>query len=289
MTARDEISLKSQDIKWPGACSVVLVFANTTMLDMSTGFLLAILVATVIIALVAFEGGLWIGRWRSQRPDPEAQLPVRTLVASILGLLAFILGFTFDLASSHYDSRSQSILDEAIALRMAYHRADFLPDAERTNIRRLLRQYVDLRLEVGRSGNLDEVLGSLRHLQDDIWAQAVEAGKKETGPSLAPLVQSLTEVVDVHGERALAGIQSRIPAVVWCALYGMMVLSVASAGYLSGLAGTRRSLAAVAYAMAFAAVIVMIAAADIPQSRQFLRNHQALSDLRTEVMGHVDP
>jgi hypothetical protein len=70
MTARDEDHPQVVDIKWPGACSVVLVFANTTMPDMSAGFLLAILVATFIIVLVAFEGGLWIGRWRSRPFHP---------------------------------------------------------------------------------------------------------------------------------------------------------------------------------------------------------------------------
>ena len=107
---------------------------------MSPLLLVALFFATVIAALCAFEGGLRFGRWRSQQPDPEPSLPVRTLVASIMSLLAFILGFTFGSASSHFDSRSQSVFDEAVAIGTAYHRADFLPDPEAANMRRLLRE-----------------------------------------------------------------------------------------------------------------------------------------------------
>ena len=70
----------------------------------------------------------------------------------------------------------------------------------------------------------------------------------------------MTEVIDVQGERALAGVRTRIPFSIWVILYGIMVVSVAAAGYHAGLAGARKSVAALAYALVFAAVIVMIAA-----------------------------
>jgi hypothetical protein len=253
---------------------------------MSPLLLVALFFATVIVALLAFEGGLRFGRWRSRQPDPEPPLPLRTLVASIMRLLAFILGFTFGSASSHFDSRSQSIFDEAVAIGTAYHRADFLPDPEAANMRRLLREYVDLRLETSGSGDNDDAVARLRQLQQELWAQAVAAGKEDIGPlSAAPLIQSLTEVIDVQGERALAGVRTRIPFSIWVILYGIMVVSVAAAGYHAGLAGARKSVAALAYALVFAAVIVMIAAGDVPGSRQLRISHQALMDLRARLTG----
>src|SRR5262245_24334785 len=79
---------------------------------MSPSLLIVVFLATAGLTLLAFEGGLKFGKWRSSRPHPEPQLPVRALVASILSLLAFILGFTFGLALSHFDSRNQSVFDE---------------------------------------------------------------------------------------------------------------------------------------------------------------------------------
>jgi hypothetical protein len=251
---------------------------------MSLRLLVALFFGTVVVALLAFEGGLRFGRWRSQRPDPEPLLPVRTLVASILHLLAFILGFVFGLSSSHFDSRGRSIFDESIAIGTAYHRADLLPDPSRTNVQRLLLEYVDRRLEVGRPGTVDEeTFAQLRQVQRVLWAEAVAAAKKESTPSTTPLIQSLSDVIDVQAERVLAGIQSRIPWQVWVILYWILVLSIAAAGYHAGLAGARRSFAAVAYAFVFAAVIVMIAAGDVPGSEQFQTSHRALTDLRARL------
>jgi hypothetical protein len=244
----------------------------------------SLFIATVAATLVAFECGLRFGRWRSQQPDPEPQLPVRTLVASILSLLAFILGFVFGLASNHHDSRSQAVFDEAIAIGTAYHRADFLPDTERVHVRRLLREYVDLRVEAGRAANRIEKIAQLRHLQKQIWAQAVTVGKKDFGPpSPAPLIQAISEVIDVHGERVLADVRARVPFRVWLTLYGIMALCIAAAGYQAGLAGARRSVAAVAYAFVFAGVIVLIAAGDVPGTDQLRSSHQALIDLRARL------
>jgi hypothetical protein len=153
-------------------------------------------------------------------------------------------------------------------------------------MRRLLREYVDLRLETSGSADNDDAVARLRQFQQTLWAHAVAAGKKDIGPlSAAPLLQSLTEVIDVHGERALAGVRTRIPFSVWVILYGIMVVSVAAAGYHAGLAGARKSVAALAYALVFAAVIVMIAAGDVPGSRQLRISHQALMDLRARLTG----
>ena len=66
-------------------------------------------------------------------------------------------------------------------------------------------------------------------------------------------------------------------------LLSCLAISVAAAGYHAGLAGTQRSIAAVAYALVFAAVIVLITAADIPGVSQLRTSHQALVDLQERL------
>jgi len=248
-------------------------------------FLLALFTATMVIALIAFECGFRFGRWRSRQPDPEPLMPARVLVTSTLGLLAFLLGFTFGLASDHFDSRNEFVFDEALSIATSYHRADFLQDPERTKIRHLLRKYVGLRLEANRSAEVEgSTIAELRRLQGQIWSEAVAAAKKVNGPlSAAPLLQSLTEVFDVRGERALDGFRARIPLKVWLFLYIIMTISIAAAGFQSGLAGARRSLAVFGYALVFASVILMIIAGDTPGSTQIRSNRQILLDLQARM------
>jgi hypothetical protein len=250
---------------------------------MSPLLLTGVFIATVAVALLAFEAGLRLGRWRGRQPDPEPQQPILTLVASILSLCAFILGFTFGLASSHSDARSQAIFDEAVAISTAYRRAELLPDPERSNVRRLLRDYVDLRLNAGRSVDNRDASEQLRQLQTEIWTESVTASRHAVERSALPLIQSVADVIDVHAARVLAGIRSRIPFTVWAVMYSIMAIAVSAAGYQAGLAGGRRSLAAVFYALVFGAVIMMIAAADVPGSEQIRASHQALIDLRSRL------
>ena len=202
-------------------------------------------------------------------------------------MLGFILGFAFGLASSHFDARGQAVFDESVAIGTAYHRADLLSDSDREEMRSLLREYVDLRLDVGQFGKSQE-LDRLRQMQEHIWTQAVAADKKGAGSAAAPLLQSLTDVIDLHGERVLAGVRMRIPLRVWIILYAIMIVAVATAGYHAGLAGARKSIAMAAYAMVFGAVIVLIAAGDIPNAEQFRSSHQALIHLRERMAGPVN-
>lgn len=241
-------------------------------------------VATVILALIVFECGLRFGRWMSRRVNPEAQLSARVMVTSTLSTLAFILGFTFGLASQHYDSRTQSVFDEAISISTAYHRADFVSEPDRASIRHLLQRYVTLRLEINQNGNVEGRIPELRHLQEQIWDEAVAAGKKTNGSlSAAPLLQSLTEVFDIHGERVLEGFRDRIPSPIWLLLSIILAISVAAAGYHSGLTGTRTSFAAIGYALVLALIISMTVAADIPGTTQVLSNYQTLKALQARM------
>jgi hypothetical protein len=64
---------------------------------------------------------------------PHARL--EPLVQSTLGLLAFLLAFTFGMASSRFDARRQLVVDDAVAIRTASLRAQQLPDAHRNEVR----------------------------------------------------------------------------------------------------------------------------------------------------------
>jgi len=59
-----------------------------------------------------------------------------------------------------------------------------------------------------------------------------------------------------------------------------MILAMAEMGYHSGLAGKRRPLAIPAVALAFAAVMLLIADLDRPGEGLIRINQEALSDLR---------
>src|SRR6516164_1870019 len=110
-------------------------------------------VVILLVVLISVECGYRLGKYRRSRHEQEKETPVGTMVGATLGLLAFILAFTFGLAAARFDARRQVLLDEANAIGTTYLRAGMLPE-RREEIRTLLRTYVNTRLEAVQSGKI---------------------------------------------------------------------------------------------------------------------------------------
>jgi hypothetical protein len=237
----------------------------------------------LLIVLLSVECGYRLGKYRRSRSEEEKEAPVGTMVGATLGLLAFILAFTFGLAAARFDTRRQVLLDEANAIGTTYLRAGILPE-RREEIRGLLREYVDTRLAAVQSGNIAEGIRRSEDIQQEVWAQAVAVGEKNPNSIIVGLfVQSLNEVIDLHAKRVQAGLRSRIPGAIWIGLFAVAVLSLAAMGYQAGLVGTRRSLAIFAVAFTFSVVIELIADLDRPQEGVLRVSQHALLDLQRSM------
>jgi len=248
----------------------------------------ALFMATLVVALLSFEGGFWVGRRRSLRSEQEQEMVVRGLVGGMLGLEAFMLAFTFGAAAAHFDARRQVVIDEANTIRTAYLRADFLPEPHRAEIRNLLREYVDVRLEGVRSGKIEQGIARSEELHNQLWLQAAASREKTPSPAFAvQFIQSLNEIFALHSRRVITGLEFRIPNIIWIVLYAITALAAASIGYHSGLTGRSRPLVALAIILAFSAVILLIEDLDRPLYGFLEVSQRALVDLQTMMNAQI--
>jgi len=237
----------------------------------------------LLVVLLSVECGYRLGKYRRSRSEQEKEAPVGTMVGATLGLLAFILAFTFGLAAARFDARRQVLLDEANAIGTTYLRAGTLPE-HGEQIRTLLRDYVTARLEAVQSGNIEEGINRSESIQQQLWSHAeAVAGKNPNSIVVGLFVQSLNEVIDLHAKRVQAGVRSRIPGAIWLGLFAVAALSLAAMGYQAGLARTRRSLAVFAVAITFSVVIELIADLDRPQQGVLRVSQHALLDLQRSM------
>jgi hypothetical protein len=237
----------------------------------------------LVVVLLSVECGYRLGKYRRNRHEQEKETPVGAMVGATLGLLAFILAFTFGLAAARFDTRRQVLLDEANAIGTTYLRAGMLPD-RRDGIQALLREYVDTRLEALRSGNIAAGVRQSENIQSQLWAHATAVGEKNPNSIVVGLfIQSLNDVIDLHAKRVQAGLRSRIPGAIWVGLFAVAALSLATMGYHAGMVGTRRSLAILAVAFTFSVVIELIADLDRPQEGILKVSQQALLDLQRSM------
>jgi hypothetical protein len=240
----------------------------------------------IMVAILSFEGGFRAGRWRSQRQNHEQEVVVRSEVAIILGLVTFILAFTFWIAASHFDAMRQARLNEVNAIRTTYLRADLLPEPYRMETRNLLREYVDVRLEAFRTGNLEQAIARSEELQDRLWSQAIAAREKVSSPFFAGyVIQSLNEMISLYTRRLMIRMEFRIPNTIWIVLYTLMALAAVAIGYHAGLTGARRPLIITAFVLIFAFVILLIADLDNPARGALRVSQHAMEDLRRTMGG----
>src|SRR3954452_10046475 len=100
--------------------------------------------ATVGLAFVAVVAGYLLGN--RLRSEEAKKAPVGELVGAMLTLASLLLAFTFGWAQSHFDARRDLVLNEANAIGTTWLRARMLPEPNRSQTRKLLREYLEVRL-----------------------------------------------------------------------------------------------------------------------------------------------
>jgi len=94
---------------------------------------------TITLVLISMEFGFRIGKRRIRFEEDTKNSSTSSMVGAVLGLLAFMLAFTFGMSSQRYDTRRQLLREEANTVNTAYLRAGLLSEPRRTEIRSLLR------------------------------------------------------------------------------------------------------------------------------------------------------
>lgn len=247
----------------------------------------ALFPAMVMMVLFLVEAGFRLGRYRGTKLDHEMEAPVGAMVGAALGLLAFMLAFTFGNAASRYDTRRHLVVEEANAIGTTYLRASMLPDRG-DEIQELLRKYLELRLEIARTGAVEAGVLRSEALQGELWAEATEVVRQRDSEIVSLFVQSLNELIDIHATRTAFAGRARIPSTIWISLLAVAGFSLGVMGYYVGLSGSRRSLATVALAVAFSTVLLLIADLDRPQEGALRVSQQSLLDLQ-RTMGLPAP
>lgn len=248
----------------------------------------AIFAGAISIVMASIEVGYRLGQIAHRRSEDEKESPTSAFAGAVLGLVAFILAFTFGIVSNRYDARKALTREDANAIRTAYHRSDFLPEPDRAEAKSLLKQYLDARLEFAQVGNLEptrlnDFLAEVEHIQGRLWDMAVANARLDMNSDVAALyIESLNELVDVHATRLAVGVQERIVWGIWRVLLGLTILGMMGMGYHAGIAGSKRSMSMLILALSFALVIAMIASIDRPTG--FLRaTQQPLIDLQRDL------
>lgn len=251
-----------------------------------------ILVLTVLGQLACIEFGFRIGRVRQGKPNKSQMAQVRAIMGASLGLLAFMLAFSFNTAQQHFEERTRAYLVEVSAIDSAFRGAGLLPAPQRDEARDELRKFAEVRLDTtryARANDVPSVIQMIREserIHDTLWRIA-ETSAANAGPErdTGLFVQAVIGMINAHDQRLQVSLFNRISPIIWLTLYGMAMLSMAVMGYQAGLTGTRSSFATWTLAATFAFVIVLITDLDRPRMSLFQMNQDLMVELRNRMDG----
>ena len=222
--------------------------------------------------LLAAESGFRLGRHFLPADEPHLHSHVQALQTALLGLLALLVGFTLAMAVSRFDMRKELVLAESNAIGTAYLRSDLLGEPNRSEAARLLRAYVDARLDFydagADAGRLAAANAEARRLQAKLWTIAVDSAAKDPRPvSVSLFTQALNDVIDLY-EKRLRALENRVPDVVFYLLFIVAAVGIGFIGYGAALSGRRyfRSTALVSLLV----MLVIVAVMDLDRPRRGL-------------------
>ena len=258
------------------------------MSDLYNYNLLTIFLVSVAAILAASE----IGRQLGVRTADRGGKNISTLESAILALLALMIGFTFAMALSRFEGRREAVLNEANAIGTTALRARLLPPPHRAEVLKLLREYVQIRLDLTQRipspMELSAAIARSNELQEALWQQAkAVVGKDNAMVPTGLFIQTLNEMIDNQAKR-LTALRNRVPNVVLVALYAMAVIASAFTGYTSGLEARRSRLPVYITGMLICAVILLIQDLDRPSAGFITTSQQPMVDTAAGISGYTD-
>jgi hypothetical protein len=251
----------------------------------------ALFVGTILIVLASIELGYLLGRHTHRKSEEEKESSASPITGSVLGLVAFILAFTFGIVFNRFDAKKELVKQEANAIGTAWLRSDFLPEPDRSEAKSLFRDYVEMSLAFVQSRDTSPeyaktVRSERQQIQNRLWDMAMVHARQDPHSELAALyIESLNEVIDLRTLRVVVGLQARMPTAIWFMLFSLTCLGVMSMGYQTGIAGSKRSTVRPILATSFALVITLIALLERPNSRIIPVSQQPQIDLLSSMGG----
>lgn len=254
--------------------------------------LLAVFAINVLIQLLFIEAGY---RWATRKGGKgnKAQMAqVRAIMGASLGLLAFMLAFSFNMAQQHYEERIRAYMMEVSAIDSAFRGADLIRPEARQAAKDLLVEFARIRIQTNQVAEnqdmpaLVELIRESERMHDRLWAiaeRSMEGG--EDGYDTGLFAQAVLAMIDAHDARLQTIFFNRVSPIIWFTLLGMAILSMLVTGFQAGLTGTRSNLATWTLAVCFAFVMMLITDLDRPVMTLFKENRQLMIELHNRMEG----
>lgn len=231
----------------------------------------SIFIAFILFTLIllAYEISFRLGRRKQKGINQEVKTQTFTIQAGIFGLLALLLGFSFNMALQRFDDRNQAVIMESNAIGTALLRTELLPEPYDTITYNLLQKYVDLRLELSiidltKREERTLINRKTDKIQNEIWENTIKLTEIDSRVvTTGNFIIVLNEVFDTR-DRRNAIFQQHIPESILFLMFIVFITGGALMGYSSGLGLRRALIPAIIFTFLIVLVVFIIIDLDRP-------------------------
>jgi hypothetical protein len=225
----------------------------------------AVILLTSILLLVLAETGYRFGAFSLRKYSEAARGHSGSVQGAVLGLLGLLLGFSFAMAVGRFDARRSLVVQEANSIGTTWLRTDFLPGPYKGEVRDLLIQYAQLKIDAFDVASDSDELGrsqeEIAEIHTKLWQNAGDAATERNTPVLATFITSLNETIDLDSLRK-AALRNHVPGAVWLLLLLVAGCGAWASGYGSGTGGVRSVFNQFIFPLLIAVVITLISDID---------------------------
>jgi hypothetical protein len=259
------------------------------MYDKSSLVIAGILFAAMLIVnQIAYE----LGRRNRDVENPEMKTQSTAIQTGIIGLLALLLGFTFNMSLQRYDARSNAVIEESGIFGRVAMQANLLSENNRDQIYQELSNYLQLRITLSEVDLSDKL--SRQSLNASVSASQftlIKLAEKELLESKHPATvnafyQSLSSLIQVENKRT-AMLRLHVPEPVLFLLFGVFVTAGGMLGYTSGLGKKRPAFPTVLMFTLIVLVVFIIIDLDRPKRGIIKVNQESLIDAQVQLADYA--
>jgi len=242
-----------------------------------------------ILPLIAILLPIWLGQrfglFASRRSNKLADAPINSAVAGSLGLFAFMLAFTFQIVGDRFSKRRELFLNEVSEIRTSYLYAGLIPEPTRSQARKMIVSYVDVRVQLLHDISLlKEAEIKSQKILDSLWSYAETLSAQDrSSESYSLFTSSVSQMISLFNERITVTLQTKLPQMILYVLAFVGFFSMLSLGFYFGITGKVSFAINLVFAITFAAVMWLIFALDNPEVGLIQVDQSALVRLRGEL------
>ena len=242
----------------------------------------------VIVTLAVSEVGFRIGiRMQDRGSNAGDSRMTGSVVGGMLGLVGFLMAFSIGITIGNHSERKNMVLTEANAIGVAWLRAGFLEQPDALSLRKLLREYTEVRIAAANQEiELLAAVDRSEKIHGEMWL-IIERNVRQGNDTdiMTSLADAVSDVIKTHSIR-LTAVYKRLPSVLGLVLIISTILSFLLVGVASSADRKRDTLAMFLFAVVFTSVLTIMVDLDRPQQGMLTISQAAMADVLRQITPH---